>query len=221
MSVFSPVGDLFEWVFSGFQSAWDKALIYFRGKNLAILGARGVGKTHLIHFLSRGEIPTEYKQTVAPEKYSGRRFKLENLDLKIKSNLDVPGGQAAYAEWKNLCSEADIIFYLFRADMLLVRDEKCEERVRSDLRHLNTWRKNEKEPRQIFLVGTHCDKDPNYSAYSLRFGDYVDKFHELPIVAELIGHAGGGRGVKVVLGSMKSLDDTQALVLQIFKQAVT
>ena len=207
-------------MFSGFSSVWDEIIVFFGGKKLAILGARGVGKTHLIRFLSTGEIPTEYKQTVAPEKYKGRRFKLETLDLKIKANLDVSGAQAAYAEWKTLYSQADIIFYLFKADMLLSGDAKSEERVRADLRHINTWRQNSRKPRQIFLVGTHCDNDPNYSAYSLRFGDYVDKFHKLPIVAEMRGYAGGGADAKVVLGSMKSLDETQALVLQIFKQAV-
>lgn len=68
---------------------WDKILIALKGKRLAVLGARAVGKTHLVRFLTSGSIPSEYKQTVAPEKASSRRFSLKELDLRIKDTLDI------------------------------------------------------------------------------------------------------------------------------------
>jgi hypothetical protein len=73
---------------------WDAVLMAWKGKRLAVLGARGVGKTHLIKFLTSGTIPAEYKQTVAPEKASARRFALGDLDLKVKDTLDVSGDKA-------------------------------------------------------------------------------------------------------------------------------
>jgi hypothetical protein len=91
---------------------WDDIVAALRGKRLAVLGARGVGKTHLIEFLTKGLIPTEYTQTVAPTKTASRRFELKDLDLKIKETIDVPGDKSAYAVWKKLHDEAHVVFYL-------------------------------------------------------------------------------------------------------------
>ncbi len=38
--------------------SWDDIVISLKGKKLAVLGARGVGKTHLLKFLSTGSIPS-------------------------------------------------------------------------------------------------------------------------------------------------------------------
>jgi hypothetical protein len=56
---------------------WNEIVMVWKGKRLAVLGERGVGKTHLVKFLSTGSIPEEYKQTVLPEKAGARRFKLK------------------------------------------------------------------------------------------------------------------------------------------------
>jgi len=198
---------------------WDQIVVAFKGKRLAVLGARGVGKTHLIKFLTLGSIPAEYKQTVAPEKASARRFQLKDLDLKVKDTLDVSGDKAAYAEWKELHDKADVVFYLLRADRLIAGDPAVELRVREDLRHIGGWLEARKSRPRFFILGTHCDLDGEFSALSAdRLGDYVDQFHKLPIVAELVGRAGGAQQAKVVLGSMRSLPDTEMLVYQIFMQ---
>lgn len=198
---------------------WDQIVVALKGKRLAVLGARGVGKTHLIKFLASGSIPSEYKQTVAPEKASARRFQLKDLDLKVKDTLDVSGDKAAYAEWKELHDKADVVFYLLRADRLIAGDPAVELRVRDDLRHISGWLEARKTRPRFFIIGTHCDYDGEFTALSAdRLGDYVDKFRKLPIVAELVARAGGAQQAKVVLGSMKSLEDTEMLVYQIFMQ---
>lgn len=198
---------------------WDQIVVAFKGKRLAVLGARGVGKTHLIKFLTSGSIPAEYKQTVAPEKASARRFQLKDLDLKVKDTLDVSGDKAAYAEWKELHDKADVVFYLLRADRLIAGDPGFELRVRDDLRHIGGWLEARKSRPRFFIIGTHCDFDGEFTSLSAdRLGDYVDQFRKLPIVAELVARAGGAQQAKVVLGSMKSLQDTEMLVYQIFMQ---
>jgi len=118
---------------------WNEIQIALKGKKLAILGARGVGKTHLIKFLSSGSIPAQYKQTIAPEKASSRRFQLKDLDIKVKDTLDVSGDKAAYAEWRERHDESDVVFYLLRADRLIARDAEVEARVSGDLRHIGGW----------------------------------------------------------------------------------
>lgn len=207
----------------GVSLFWDEIVVAWKGKRLAVLGARGVGKTHLVNFLATGSIPAEYKQTVAPEKVSSRRFQLKDLDIKVKETLDVSGDKAAYAEWKELHDQADVVFYLLRADRLFAGDGDVEARVRNDLRHIGGWleARQEKRPR-FFIIGTHCDHDPMFVCLSAdKIGDYVDKFRGLPIVSEIVARGGGAQQTKVVLGSMKTIEDTEALVYQIFQQVTS
>jgi energy-coupling factor transporter ATP-binding protein EcfA2 len=201
---------------------WDDILVTLKGKRLAVLGARGVGKTHLVKFLTTGSIPAEYKQTVAPEKASSRRFQLKDLDLKVKESLDVSGDKSAYAEWKEQLDQADVVFYLLRADRLIAGDRDVEDRVRDDLKHIGGWLKSRNPRPHVFIIGTHCDFDPEFRSTSDdKIGDYVDKFRQLPIVVELVARAGGAQQAKVVLGSMKTVENTEALVYQVFMQVTS
>lgn len=198
---------------------WDDIVIALRGKRLAVLGARGVGKTNLVKFLTTGAIPSEYKQTVAPEKASSRRLSLKDLDLKVKKTLDLSGDKAAYAEWKELHDQADVVFYLLRADRLIAGDRDVEGRVRDDLRHISGWLDVRSPRPRFFIIGTHCDLDAEFQSTSAgKIGDYIDKFRRLPIVSELVARAGGAQQAKIVLGSMKTVQDTEALVYQVFMQ---
>jgi energy-coupling factor transporter ATP-binding protein EcfA2 len=201
---------------------WDDIVVALKGKRLAVLGARGVGKSHLVKFLTTGSIPSEYKQTVAPEKASARRFQLKDLDLKVKDTLDVSGDKAAYAEWKELHDEADVVFYLLRADRLLAGDYAVESRVRDDMRHIGSWLEARKTRPRFFIIGTHCDLDNEFAKVADdRVGDYIDKFRKLPIVSEIVARAGGTQLAKVVLGSMKTVHGTEALVYKTFMQVVS
>lgn len=198
---------------------WDDIVVALKGKRLAVLGARGVGKTHLVKFLATGSIPAEYKQTVAPEKASSRRFQLNELDLKVKDSLDVSGDKAAYSEWRELHDQADVVFYLLRADRLIAGDCDVEARVRDDLKHIGGWLEARTPRPRFFIIGTHCDFDAEFNSMSAgKIGDYVDKFRRLPIVTELVARGGGAQQAKVVLGSMKTVQDTEALVYQVFMQ---
>lgn len=198
---------------------WDNIVVALKGKQLAVLGARGVGKTHLVKFLTTGSIPAEYKQTVAPEKASSRRFQLNELDLKVKDSLDVSGDKAAYGEWKELHDQAEVVFYLLRADRLIAGDRDVEARVRDDLKHIGGWLETRNPRPRFFIIGTHCDFDAEFRSTSKdNIGDYVDKFRRLPIVEQLVWQGGGTQHVKVVLGSMETVQDTEALVYQVFLQ---
>lgn len=201
---------------------WDEIVVALNGKRLVVLGARGVGKTHLVKFLTSGSIPAEYKQTVAPEKASSRRFQLNELDLKVKESLDVSGDKAAYGEWKELHDQADVVFYLLRADRLIAGDRNVEARVTDDLKHIGGWLETRKSRPHFFIIGTHCDFDAEFLSTSVgSIGDYVDNFRKLPIVTEIVMRGGGAQQAKVVLGSMKTVQDTEALVYQIFRQVIS
>lgn len=204
---------------AAFKAFWDRLVAEWSGKKLAILGERGVGKTHLLTFLSSGSIPAVYKQTVAPEKTKPHRFQLKALNIKVKGGLDVSGDKAAYAEWKKLHDDADIVFYLLRADRLIAGDKQVENRVRGDLTHIGGWLQDRQSRPKFFIIGTHCDLDPEFPGGSdNKFGDYFDRFRGLPIVSELLIRAGGAQHSKVILGSMQSRQGTEELVYEIFRQ---
>ena len=199
---------------------WDKILIGLSGKKIAILGARGVGKTTLIKFLTTGSIPESYKQTVHPERVEKRRFQLRDLDLKIKDTRDLPGGSDAYAEWKRLYNEADLVFYLLRVDRLVERNVETENRVRRDMKQIEGWLKAKEPQSRFFIIGTHCDlTDPDLTELSEdKRGDYQDAVRALPVIQECVQRVGSDSTVTVVLGSLKSREETEALVYEIFKQ---
>ena len=176
---------------------WPEIVKALKGKRIAVLGARGVGKTHLIKFLTTGSIPSEYKQTLAPEKTTANRLQLKDLEIKIRDTLDLSGDKAAYAEWKELHDMSDLVFYLLRADRLIAGDTNVESRVRDDLRHIGDWRKASSPRSPFFIIGTHCDFDSEFAAFANRMGDYMDKFRTLPIVSELVARGGGAQEVKV------------------------
>lgn len=189
------------------------------GKKLAVLGARGVGKTTLIRFLETGEIPESYEQTVGPESTERRRFRLKDLKLNIKRSRDLPGGPQ-YGEWKKLHDEADLVLYLLRVDKLMKNDTDYEARVRRDMEQIGGWLKDRPQPVPFFLIGTHCDlTDLDLTTLPPdEIGDYGDSVGALPIIIECVQLAGGAQHAKTVLGSLKSKKYTEVVVYQIFAQ---
>lgn len=198
---------------------WDKVVVAFKGKRLAVLGAREVGKTHMISFLTTGSIPAEYKRTTVQRETKARRFHLRDLEIIVKDSDDTGGDKAFYGEWKLLHDQADVVFYLLRADRLIAGDGATESRVRDDLQHIGRWLDSRSPRPPFFIIGTHCDLDPSFGSLTGdKMGEYVDSFRRLPIVAELVARGGGSSVAKVVLGSMKTIEDTEALVYQVFMQ---
>lgn len=204
---------------------WDAIVIAWKGKKLAVLGARAVGKTHLIRFLTTGSIPTEYRQTVGTISAGKRRFDLRDLNLTIKDTLDVSGAKDAYAEWKRLHDESDLVLYLLRTDHLLgvgphaEQRESTETRVRDDLKHIGKWLDARPKRPPLFIIGTHCDYDPDHHNLSPEtIGDYTDKFRRLPVMAELVARAGGASDVRVIIGTMKDVPGTEVIVYELFRQ---
>jgi hypothetical protein len=192
------------------------------GKSLAVLGARGVGKTHLYKFLTSGSISPDYSQTTIGIKMSPRRFKLDTLNISIKEGMDVSGDEAAHAQWKELVGSADIVCYLMRADLILNNDVATKKRVKADINAIHVWlEEREKRGRRqdFFIVGTHCDYVDGYtSSTDDRHGDFVDIFNKHQSVRDVFFDAGGREMVKLALGSMETTQGTEDITLQIFKQ---
>lgn len=198
---------------------WDDIIYTLRGKKIAVLGDRSVGKTTLLKYLEKGILIDRYTQTLDRQEVERTRVKLGDLDIRLKKTHDVSGGQAAYGAWKNLFDTSDLIFYLVRTDGLLKHDLATENRCEDDLKQIQDWIKESKSKKQFFIVGNHWKPDPEFDNLAAdQMGNYVDRFRALPVVKKMTQLAGGAATVKVALGSLATEGDADYLITRIFQQ---
>ena len=200
----------------------DDIIAALTGKRFAVLGERGVGKTVLINFLTKGTLSQGYIQTLDLEKTASNYFKLKDLKLGIKQSKDVPGDPDFYALWEDIVQNSDIVLYLMRSDKLMAGDKYTEERVKRDMGQIGAWLKENPKKFPLFIIGTHCDlTDPDLTKLpENKKGYYEDKLRKMPTFQEILLRGGGGRKVRFVFGSLKSKDTTELLVYRIIDQVV-
>lgn len=156
------------------RSLWDQIVIAFGGEQLALLGPRLSGKTTLhSYLLQTGNVFPE--QTLAPERTRSNRN--TELGLRIRSGLDVPGGEASYADWRGQFQKSSKVFYLFDAHKVRT-DEEYADRVKRDGREIRGWGPDGK---RVMMLGTHADTDP--LAKELSAAKYLDQILDLEVVA--------------------------------------
>jgi hypothetical protein len=97
-------------------------------------------------------------------------------------------------------------------------DEAVEVRVKEDLRHIADWLEKSRKSYPLFIIGSHCDLDPNFDSENP--ANYLDAFNSLTIVQELIMTGGDQTEAKVILGHMDTPEGTEQLAFQIFQQVL-
>jgi energy-coupling factor transporter ATP-binding protein EcfA2 len=198
---------------------WDDIANALQGKNIAVLGARGVGKTTLLKYMEKGILIEKYIQTVDRAEIERTRIKIGDLDIRLNKTDDISGDAATYSKWKNLFDKSDLVFYIVRTDMLLKKDSLTEKRSEDDLKQIQGWIKESKTKKQFFIIGNHWSSDPIFKNLTDdQIGNYVDQFRALPVVKKMTLLAGGVSTVKVALGSLATQKDADNLILTIFRQ---
>lgn len=196
----------------------DWLLISLKGKRIAVVGARGVGKTQLLSYLARGELPSQPGQTLLPAKMPARHFKIAGRDVPLKSMLDLSGDTSNYLEWRRLIKKADITLYLIRFDLLAADDADHKKRVSDDAQHI---REMVGEAKPIVIVGTHCDLDPRFGQVTPEsIGTYSDMFRRNTTVYEVALRIGKPERIRYAFGSLKTLDSSQRLAAAILTQVI-
>lgn len=193
----------------------------FEGKRLALLGARGVGKTNLFTFLSTEAVPKKYIQNASIKKVEKNEFHIKDLDFWMEESMDVPGHTKDRADWKKSVESADLVFYLFRADLVKKGDKETIERVKSDISHIARWlQDDDSKGCRLYLVGTHCDKDEEYvNTSDSKRGDYRDSYRSLSQYREIKRRSNFGGGSKLFLGSTDTEEEASKLVYEMLKDA--
>lgn len=202
---------------------WDKIVIALKGKKLAVLGERKIGKTVLIKYLTTGTIIEKYEQTTGRTRTDANRLNLKDLSLSIKRSHDVPGAKDDYRVWRAITKEADIVMYLLRIDKLMEGDEITEKRVRDDMEHISRWLEEKPKEYPIFIIGTYCDRTkPDLTKLPKdKIGDYQDHVRKMPIFKTIeLFAAKSGSEVRVVLGSLRLKKDTERLVYNLLSQVI-
>jgi len=194
-----------------------KLFKWWKGKNVVVLGARGTGKTHLVNSILGRKHPEKTSQTYYPED-GGKKYQKGGVTFKIR--YDVPGDKDNYTTWKNGFDQSDIVFYLLRADKIIAGDRDAEQRILTDSRQIGGWFKERKEnPPHIFIIGTHCDLDPNYAKVTQKNrGDYLDCFRKLPTMSEFVKCMGGKSRVKVHAVNLKDPKEAKQLIDTILQE---
>ena len=203
--------------------AWlrrDEILEFLKGKRLAVLGERRVGKSCLIEFLTTGSIPKKYSQHSYAREVPGRRIQLRELELYISELTHLSGSMDEFYDWREISNEADIVLYLLRVDKVMEGDEDTEKRVEQDLRQISKWLRDKPKKFPLFIIGTYCDlTNPDLTTLPAdQIGDYRDKVLSMPIFKKIKLLGGGGNKVRFVFGSLKSEATTEELVYQLFDQ---
>ena len=200
---------------------WDKIAVFWAGKRLGVLGASGVGKTTLVKFLTEGWIPKEHVETIGAEKTKWKRLDLKGLDIKVKDGKDVGGREDARNKaWKDVVLQSDVVLYLLMAHDLLARDERTLARIESDAAMICSWmderEKAGKGRARVAIIGTHADLDARFA--TMKMEDFRELFSKNEHIHHLALQFGGTGSTLVVLGSLKTLDDTQTLVHTLFAE---
>lgn len=197
------------WQRDELTALWDSLAIRLKGKRVAVLGERHVGKTVLLKFLANGEIPDEYMQTLLPEKIAGRRLSVGDLKLDLKGTRDVPGGHDAIGDWKALHDEADFVLYLVNSQRV------DQQRIRRDLNQLEIWSAARKSPPKVVVIVTHMDMDPTYvETPPSGMGHFRDRFVKLNLDAGLSKLTARP---PILLGSLVDKDRAARLVADLIR----
>jgi GTPase SAR1 family protein len=206
---------------------WLAVLLYnwgiykgnFSGRQVAILGERSSGKSHLFHFLTKGQLPAVTKNTAGTEKIanSTTNIKVDGQRISLEGSIDVPGTESFYKAWRDGCQSADWIIYLLRVDKVMAGDLRTLKRVEDDISLISQCIIERKHPpEKIILIGTHRDLDTTYQIMGEDEGDlYTDKFRNSRIVEKLDCYISGKPRPIFLTGSLKDEIGAQLLINEI------
>ena len=181
---------------------WGKIVIALKGKNIAILGSEGVGKTTLNEFLHGGEIKPESKIL------KRNILKLQDLKFYVKDGEDVSGGDMYLGKWKDLFLKSNITLYLFDSKKVYDGDKEYIDEIINRMRLLSSWKQEKNKNIQMVMIGTYSDLiDGIYSKKSAKLINEKIKENITPALNQ-----GDIDHDNLIVGSLKDDNNIQILV---------
>jgi hypothetical protein len=182
------------------------------GKSVAILGARGVGKTALLSTLQHGDLPN--RSITSGELGFDGKFSMEvnGKTVAFDTPRDLAGNDAdvGFKRWKEAFLGADYVWYVFRADLIAQGDSETIERVSGHLNRFKDWMLSSKAGHpSIVLIGTHADNAPEYGHDAAAFAEMVRSSAAIKLGLVKLNHAG------LVVGSLSTINEAKKLVKEL------
>lgn len=191
----------------------------YTGKKIAVLGARGVGKTSFFTFLEKGEISEQHEQTYCKQKKEGIFIKLDDKKIIFGSTYDVGGKD--YGSWLDLIQVSDIIVYMMDINRVLKKDTLYIMTVREDLSKIAEQIREQEQKKgnklNVILMLNHADE---YQLYYSSFMEFEKKTLHNALVNEVILMLGGTTKCQVIIGSLKTPDEAKKLVKQLIDKVI-
>ncbi len=178
------------------------------GKRTAILGQRQVGKSALLRFLrdppDAGELDAAADGSFAGS-FSLRVGKKE-AQFEVPKDLDGNYSALGFKQWKEAVSDAEYIWYLFRADKVAAGDPETLELVRDHLDRIKNWMKTSGGAnKRVTLIGTHADLSPAYESDPKHFTSTVGSADAIKLGLVKLNHA------ELVVGSLNTVKESRKL----------
>ena len=197
------------------------------GKKIAILGARGSGKSRLFEFIATDKLGdvSQYNQTKSQESV-GEKYDIKeeitkdfggfSITFDLLHSYDVGGSEANYEVWKKGVANANFLLYLVNSQKLLAKTRESKEyhqTIKSDIQTIAEIARGNNQLENICIVATFFDKL-----------DYFDNANEVercilkhPVILESQIRLGGMQKCKVQIGSLETKTKAEELFINILQ----
>jgi len=138
----------------GTVAFWDEIINFFKGKRIAILGAKSTGKTTLHNFLTNGEL----KGGTGIEDTKSNVLKLNDLKFYIKSFKDITGSEDFVNVWADFIKDSDFTFYMIDSSKIFNNDYSYIKLVEKQLSLIGDCYEKLKRNDKVSIICVFSDK---------------------------------------------------------------
>lgn len=183
---------------------WDEIVTFFKGKRLAILGAKSTGKTTLYNFLTNGEL----KGGTGIEKTKSNAFKLKDLMFYIQAGRDLTGSEDFVNVWEDLIKESDYTFYMVDCSRVFHNETSYIQLIEKQLSLIGKLYEKEKRTDKVNIVCVFSDKVKEFINNKTEFEENIKLY---------LNRAFNHVDCYVFVGSLLNDDYKQELVYNMLK----
>lgn len=143
----------------------------YKGKKIAILGAKSTGKTTLYNFLTEDD----RKGGTGIENTKSNNFKLNDAKLKLKKFKDIAGSEDFVFLWKKLIEKSDYTFYMINGYKVLNNDFEYLKTVRTHLSTIDRHCSSFDKQNENFLIIVFLDMVNGFFSNRNHFEEEIRK----------------------------------------------
>ena len=181
---------------------WDELNVLFKGKRLAILGAKATGKTTLHNFLTNGKL----KGGTGIEQTKSHSFKLKDLKFHIRKGKDITGSEDFVSDWTKIITDCNYTFYMIDSERVYKNDFEYIKLIENHLSIIGCHYEKLSKKDKVNIVCAFSDKIADFT-------ENKNKFEKT--IKDRLGNALNYVDCQIFVGSLKSDEYKQDMVYTI------